>query len=109
MILFFFRRDFRIVDNLGLLQAIQHSEKNDKKIICVFCIDKKQVNGKYFSNRAFQFLAECLNDLNKTLEDNLIIYDGDNIFDYLKENDITVDQVFSNKDYTPYAKQRDFE
>jgi deoxyribodipyrimidine photo-lyase len=109
MILFFYRRDFRIVDNLGLLEAIQHSEKKDKKIICVFCIDKKQVNGKYFSNRAFQFLAECLKDLNKTLEDNLIVYDGDNIFDYLKENDITVDHVFSNKDYTPYAKQRDSE
>ena len=53
MILFFFRRDFRIVDNLGLLEAIQHSEKKDKKykkIICVFCIDKKQVFQKLFSN-----------------------------------------------------------
>lgn len=107
MILFCFRRDFRIVDNLGFLEAIKYAKEHHEQIICVFSIDKKQVKGNYFSNRAFQFLAECLNDLNQTLNNNLIVYDGDNILDYLKENNIHVDHVFSNKDYTPYAKQRD--
>jgi deoxyribodipyrimidine photo-lyase len=108
MILFIFRRDFRLNDNLGMIEAIKYAKQTKQQVIPAFCIDEKQVKGEYFSNRAFQFLVECLKDLNETLKNNLLIYEGDDIIEYLKnEKNITITKVFSNTDYTPYAKRRD--
>jgi deoxyribodipyrimidine photo-lyase len=107
MILFIFRRDFRLNDNLGMIEAIKYAKETKQLVLPAFCIDKKQVNGNYFSNRAFQFLVECLEDLNVNLKNNLLIYEGDNILEYLKKKNKIITKVFSNKDYTPYAKKRD--
>ena len=103
--IFIFRRDYRLNDNIGLLEAINYAEKHSLKIIPLFIINNHQVNGEYFSNRSFQFLAESLNDLNNQLDGKLVIYKGNNFLDHFKN----IKAVFSNKDYTPYANERDNE
>ena len=63
--LFIFRRDFRLVDNNGLIEAC----KNSSKVLCVFIFTPEQVkNNEFFSNASFQFLLESLQDLNEDLK-----------------------------------------
>ena len=103
MLIFVFRRDYRLNDNIGLLEAIKYAKKNDLNIMPLFIIDNDQVNGAYFSNRSFQFLSESLNDLNNDLDGKLVIYKGNNFLDHFEN----INAVFSNNDYTPYAIRRD--
>ena len=106
VVLFIFRRDFRVKDNLGLHECFQYANKHKCKIIPAFIIDAQQVNkNAYFSNSSFQFLSESIVDLNKQIGKSILVYQGDDIFSYLK--DYNIDAVFSNKDFTPYAKHRD--
>ena len=97
------RRDYRLNDNIGLLEAIKYAKRNDLNIMPLFIIDNDQVNGAYFSNRSFQFLSESLNDLNNDLDGKLVIYKGNNFLDHFEN----INAVFSNNDYTPYAIRRD--
>ena len=63
--LFIFRRDFRIVDNLGFNFAI----KNCKNIIPIFIFTPEQVvNNSFKSNNAVQFMIESLQNLNHYFE-----------------------------------------
>jgi deoxyribodipyrimidine photo-lyase len=103
--LFIFRRDLRWQDNIGLYEACDTCEK----IICLFILTptqiKKSIN-KYFSYNAFAFMLESLIELKNDI--NLIIEYGEPeiiIKKIVKEYDI--DQIFMNKDYTPYAIERD--
>lgn len=107
MIIFIFRRDFRVKDNIGFNNALLCAKTNNTKIIPVFCLDKKQVKGSYFSNRSFQFLTESLHDLNTELKNRLVIYNGNHMFDFFKKKGFEIKHVFSNRDYTPYALYRD--
>lgn len=113
MNLFIFRRDYRLHDNIALNYAMEHF----KNIIPVFIFTPEQIQkskNKYFSENGFQFLIECLEDLNFELEkkhnSKLHIFYGDNIA-VLKKimEEIKVENVIFNKDYTPYAKKRDSE
>ena len=58
-VIFIFRRDFRLKDNVGLHECIHYALKHNCKIIPTFIIDEKQVGkNDYFSNKSFQFLSE---------------------------------------------------
>jgi deoxyribodipyrimidine photo-lyase len=105
--LFIFRRDLRIEDNYALDEALE----TDDKILFVFIFTPEQVQVKsnpYFSNNAFQFMIESLEELKKKLNNNLFFFKGDNI-DVIKSiyEEIKFDGVYFNKDYTPYAIERD--
>ena len=112
VVLFVFRRDYRLKDNLALHECMNYSRKKKYDILPVFIIDTNQVNGSYFSSNSFQFLAESLDDLDNSLDKKLVIFKSKNtenesdIFTYVsKEFDIKA--VYSNRDYTPYANERD--
>lgn len=112
VVLFIFRRDYRLKDNLALHECMNYSRKKNYDILPVFIIDTNQVNGSYFSSNSFQFLAESLDDLDNSLDKKLVIFKSKNtenqldIFTYVsKEFDIKA--VYSNRDYTPYANERD--
>lgn len=105
--LFIFRRDYRIIDNLGLHESLKES-----KTIPIFIFSKEQVlNNKYFSDNSFGFLIESLKDLEKQINKKK----GEIYFFFGNENDIikniisqnNILNVYSNKDWTPYAKKRD--
>ena len=109
--LFIFRRDFRIKDNNGLDYAMSNYEN----IIPIFIFTPEQVTSKnkYKSDNAIQFMCESLNELDKDLKkekSKLHFFNGDNIT-ILKKiiKKIDIESIIFNKDYTPYAIQRDKE
>ena len=101
--IFIFRRDFRTFDNTALIEAC----KKSSSILAIFIFTPEQIKeNKYFSENAFQFMVESLQELNKEIPINYFY--GDNI-EVLKKilNDYSYTDVFFNLDYTPYARQRD--
>jgi deoxyribodipyrimidine photo-lyase len=109
--IFIFRRDLRLQDNTGLIEAL----KSSKLVIPIFVFDSKQVSdsNKFKSNNAIQFMIESLDELDKELRNKksqIYFFNGDPvkvIKKIIKEK--TVDAVFVNKDYTPFSVKRDKE
>ncbi len=106
--IFIFRRDLRIIDNKGLIFALN----NYDKVIPVFIFTPEQnKNNQYKSANAVQFMVECLRDLDKYLskcKSKLHLFYGDNI-SVLKRiyKELKFQAVIFNQDYTPYAIKRD--
>ncbi|MGZ7131977.1 MAG: deoxyribodipyrimidine photo-lyase [Halobacteriota archaeon] len=106
--IFLFRRDLRISDNTGLIEASQAS----KTVVPLFIFDPRQgARNPYFSPNAFQFMTESLKDLAHKVtaaRGRLSIFHGrpETIVDRLvAEEDI--EAVFMNKDYIPFSRTRD--
>src|SRR5690349_16873843 len=59
--LFVFRRDLRVLDNIGLIYALKESQY----VIPAFIFDPRQVDKSNFyrSDNAIQFMLTCLEDL----------------------------------------------
>ena len=105
--LFIFHRDFRIVDNSGLIQL---SKKCDKLYTCFVFTNEQVSRNSYKSTNAIQFMIESLVDLEKELSKNggkLIVCHGPTVT--CLSNiilSLNIDIVGFNEDYTPYAKER---
>lgn len=106
--LFIFRRDFRIKDNKGL--KLMYDECENIYTIFIFTPEQIGSNNKYKSNNCVQFMIESLKDLNKQLSSKLICFYGGNnsIINYLID-ELNINAIGFNLDYTPYAINRDFE
>jgi deoxyribodipyrimidine photo-lyase len=111
--IFLFHRDLRIQDNIGLIQTI----KNCKHIYPVFIFTPEQVGSSnpYKSNNAVQFMIESLEDLNDEIHKysshsntKLNVFYG-NTNKVIKEciDKWNIEYICFNKDYTPYAIERD--
>ena len=108
-----FRRDLRTTDNIVLTELSQRCDK----IIPVFFLDDQQIiktskNKNYFSNNAVQFMCECLRDLNKQVDGNLMLLFGDpkdNLRKLLKTTceGKGIECISFNCDFSKYAKDRD--
>lgn len=107
--LFIFRRDLRIIDNIGL----NFANSKCKHIYTIFIFTPEQVTGanKFKSDNAVQFMIESLKDLSSQINKmggKLLTFYGHNdkvIADCIKAWDIDV--VCFNLDITPYARERD--
>lgn len=105
-VLFIFRRDLRIMDNLALNEAIEYAQNNNLNMILAFTFTNEQTaKNQYFSENSFQFMIESLMELNKNVNNKLSFFE-DKYF-YEKLDDIKA--ICFNKDYTPYAINRDNE
>ena len=74
--LFIFHRDFRIIDNNGLIQM---SKKCDKLYTCFIFTNEQVTRNSYKSTNAIQFMIESLVDLEheiKKAKGKLIICNG---------------------------------
>lgn len=108
-VLFIFRRDLRLQDNTGLIEAASLSEA----VIPCFIFDPRQIGStnKYKSDNCIQFMIESLQDLDKELKrakSHLYIFKGkahDVVRALIKNGEINA--VFCNKDYTPFSIARD--
>lgn len=106
--LFVFRRDLRIIDNIGL----HHFSKFVNRIYAVFIFTPEQLqNNSYKSNNAVQFMFDSLKDLRTSIQSmggELIFCYGDNI-KVLKTivRAINIHAIGFNLDYSPYAIKRD--
>jgi len=108
--LFIFRRDLRIPDNTGFIQALKQS----KTVIPIFIFDPRQIDSKknaFYSHNAVQFMIESLKDL----ENEFKKYKGKLYFFYGSPEKIvkqliqqeSIEAVFVNRDYTPFSIERD--
>lgn len=108
--IFWFRRDLRLDDNIGLYQAL--SEKHP--VLPIFIFDIEILDNLPEDDARVTFIFETLHKLRKTLQEehdsSLAIYYGKpmDIYNKLIE-DYNIDTVFTNHDYEPYATERDAE
>ena len=105
--LFIYHRDFRIGDNRGLLNA---AKKCDKIYTC-FVFTPEQVNrNSYKSKNTVEFMIESLSELQSEIRSNggdlIILYDTTVNALSMLIDELKIDGVFFNADYTPYAKKR---
>ncbi len=106
--IFWFRRDLRLEDNVGLYHAL----KSGNPVLPLFIFDSEILDKLPKDDTRVSFIHEQLQGLRKELVSNsdssLAIFHGKpiTIFKKLIE-DYTIETVFTNHDYEPYAKKRD--
>jgi deoxyribodipyrimidine photo-lyase len=106
--IFWFRRDFRLDDNVGLFYALN----SDNLVLPIFIYDTDIIEKLPKNDARLTFIYESLNKINNTLKDkqesSIAFYHGKpiEVFKNLIE-EYEVDKVFTNKDYEPYAINRD--
>ena len=107
--IFWFRRDLRLDDNVGLYNALNGS--ND--VIPIFIFDSNIINKLPNNDPRIKIIHNALVTMNNVLkkyEINIGCFKGNplNVFkDLVKKN--IVDKVIFNHDYEPYARKRDKE
>jgi len=106
--IFWFRRDLRLFDNTGLYHAL----KSANPVLCLFIFDRGILDKLEDRDDArVTFIYQTIGQLSKEIEKQgsslLVKYDTaeEAWKDILKE--YTIETVYTNHDYEPYAKQRD--
>ena len=106
--IFWFRRDLRLEDNHGFFEAL----KSDKPVLPIFIFDNTILSKLPKDDARVTFIHESLQEMREVLEIKynsvIAIYHGtpENIYKALIEN-YTIDTVYTNSDYEPYAISRD--
>ncbi len=106
--IFWFRRDLRLDDNVGFLEAL----KGDHPVLPIFIFDEEILSKLPKDDARLTFIHETLqhmrNQLQEENESSLAMFHGKPV-DIFKNliKDYDVASVFTNRDYEPYAKERD--
>ncbi len=107
---FWFRRDLRLEDNVGLLQSL-HGEV---PVLPIFIFDKNILDHLPKDDARVSFIFETLQKINKELQDQYqssmtILYGTpkESFRNLISRFDIQ--KVYTNHDYEPYAIKRDAE
>lgn len=103
--IFLFHRDISVDDNIGLRKCIEESET----VYAIFIFTPEQANpkiNKYFSSDAFNFLLGSLHELNKHINVSFFYKDSVSCLKKLI-NELNIDAVWENRDFSPYAKRRE--
>jgi deoxyribodipyrimidine photo-lyase len=107
--IFWFRRDLRLDDNCGLFNALS----SDKKVLPIFIFDEDILNKLPKDDSRVSFLHQELENIQEQLlkiNSSISVFHGKpvEIFKDLSEK-YSIDTVFTNHDYEPYAIKRDLE
>lgn len=108
IILFWFRRDLRLDDNIGLLHAL----KTNIPVLPIFIFDVDILKRLPKEDARLSFIFETLQKLVCKLQQefgsSIALLHGkpETIFQNLI-NQYKIESVFTNHDYEPYAKERD--
>ena len=105
--LFWFRRDLRLIDNIGLIAAF----KSNYPVLPIFIFDEDIIDELPKDDARISFIYENLEQIDsnlKSLGSSLIVKKGkiDNVWKELC-SEFNIKAVFANEDYEPYAIQRD--
>ena len=109
MTIFWFRRDLRVDDNIGLFHALSSGEP----ILPIFIFDETILSELPKNDARVTFIYELVEKIQTELAKkgkSLAVFYGEpkNIFEKLiQENQISA--VYTNHDYEPYARKRDKE
>ena len=108
--IFWFRRDLRLDDNIGFYNAL----KSEHPVLPIFIFDSEIVDKLSKDDARLTFIHQTLQDIRETLQDeynsSIALHHGKpkDIYKQLIK-DYTVDTVYTNHDYEPYATERDTE
>ncbi|MBA4743774.1 MAG: deoxyribodipyrimidine photo-lyase [Muricauda sp.] len=108
VILFWFRRDLRLDDNVGFYQALQ----NDVPVLPLFIFDTEILENLPKTDARVTFIHEQIQKINHQLSasygSGIVQFHGapKAVFKKLMK-DYDIEAVYANHDYEPYAKKRD--
>jgi len=106
---FWFRRDIRISDNTALRAAL----KGDLPVLILFIFDESILDELPIDDPRVNFIYDELHKINeslKSLDSSILVKKGEPILEWKKLiSEYEINCVFSNRDYEPYALQRDNE
>lgn len=104
---FWFRRDLRLDDNIGLYHALN----SETPILPIFIFDENILSRLPKNDARVTFIYEQLEKINRTLkkkDTQISIYYGDPIDVFKKiSQELNIQAVYTNHDYEPYATSRD--
>lgn len=106
--IFWFRRDLRLDDNVGFLEAL----KGDYPVLPLFIFDKEILDKLPKDDARVSFIYDSLQKMHSKLKEehsrSLALYHGNpnNVFKALLSS-YDIQAVYTNHDYEPYAKKRD--
>ena len=106
--IFWFRRDLRLDDNVGFYNAL----KSEHPVLPIFIFDEEILKKLPKDDARITFIYETLQKMRSKLEDknnsSIAVFHGEpaTIYKNLLEK-YNIDTVFTNRDYEPYAKDRD--
>lgn len=105
--IFWYRRDLRLEDNIGLFKALNENEN----ILPIFIFDDSILDELPEDDARVNFIYESLSKINKQLNNHnasLQILKGqiDDVWEKLVTT-YDIQKVYLNKDYEPYAIKRD--
>ena len=104
--LVWFRRDLRVRDHPALRAALDSHDR----VLTVFCLDDRLLNGRHASGPRTQFMLECLHDLDQGLKDRggaLVIRRGAPEHELPKlARETGAEAVYFTGDVSPYARER---
>ena len=106
--IYLFQRALRLDDNLGLIECLNNSDN----VYPIFCVDPRQATdkNKFLSPFALGFMLQSLQDLNNQLKKYgkklCILYGEPQIVLKSLIQKHKINNIYMNKDYTPFARQR---
>ncbi len=120
IIVFWFRRDLRIFDNVGLTAALAEAKKQNGRVLPLFIFDTDILIFLPPDDHRVYFIYQTLKNLDNQFKkqgSSLIIDRGrpTEVFPklirrFIKQNDMySIKAVYANEDYEPYARKRDEE
>ncbi len=109
MTIFWFRRDLRLEDNTAFYHALNESEL----VLPIFIFDKNILEHLTKDDARITFIHKELVKINEKLKivnKSLSVFYGTpfEVFNELIKNE-NIDKIYTNRDYEPYARKRDFE
>lgn len=111
IVIHIFHRDLRIVDNAALNIAHKKATEAKADLVTLFIFTPEQVTSNAFkSENSIEFMLNSLEDLNDQLKNNLTCLYSQQL-EALQEiqNKYHIVAITEQRDYTPYAKQREME
>lgn len=107
IVIHWFRRDLRTIDNHALYQALTYG----KPVLPIFIFDREILDALPAHDKRLTFIHQALQNLHLTFKQygsGLITY-HDYVLNAWKQitQYFSVEAVFTNQDYEPYAIQRD--
>ncbi|MDB4204801.1 DNA photolyase family protein [Polaribacter sp.] len=106
--IFWFRRDLRLDDNVGFYNAL----KSEHPVLPIFIFDEEILKKLPKDDARITFIYETLQKMRTKLKDknssSIAMFHGEPavVYKNLLEK-YNIDTVFTNRDYEPYAKERD--
>ncbi len=109
--LFWFRRDLRLSDNTALNEAVKHCKANGSVLMPLFIFDSEILSELDKDDHRLSFIYAANESINQKLQDqesNLRTFQGTPILVFTELfKSYSIDAVFCNEDYEPYARERD--